>query len=55
MSEQSAIDDLVDIHVVAAGQEAQRLFRALRRAYQSLAAGIFPQIRQDFSHVRRDR
>ena len=48
--EQSPVDDLVDVHRVAAGEELQRPLGAQRRAHQAFALGIFTQLAEDFPH-----
>jgi hypothetical protein len=37
--EQRVVDDFVDVGLVSAGQEAQRLFHALRRVAEAFAQG----------------
>ena len=50
--EQGVVEDLVDVHVVAARQELERLFDALRRIQQSLTARIFSELGQELPDER---
>ena len=47
--EQRVVQYLVDVRRVPAGQEPERLLDAPRRVAQSLALGIFPELRQQRS------
>ena len=49
--EKRAVDDLIEVRRVAAGQIPQRFFGALRSAEQALAIGIFAQLRRIISRM----
>ena len=52
--EQRAVDHFLDAGVVAAGQVADGLLVALRRAGQALARGVFAQHSKHVFHARGD-
>src|SRR6266849_4670952 len=52
--EQCAVDDALDVGLVAAGQESERLLSAVRRANQAFARGILADLDQDLLHHRSD-
>ena len=52
--EQRAVDDALDIGLIAAGQKAQRLLGALRGARQARARGIFADLHQELLHQARN-
>ena len=49
-----AVQHMVQILVIAAGQKLQRFFETLRRLAQPFAIGIFTDQLDDFSHVAGD-
>ena len=49
---QRAVQDIFDVHLVAAGQKAQRLVDALRRAQQAIALRVLAQAAQHFLDQR---
>src|SRR5262249_21224330 len=54
-AEGSTIEDVVDVLVIAAGQELQGLLEALRRLPQALAVGVFADELDDLRHVAGNR
>ena len=48
--EQRAVEDVVDVRVVAAGQEFEGLFDPFRRVHEPFAGRIFPEFGQQLSN-----
>src|SRR5690348_267268 len=52
--EQSAVDDLLEVRFVAAGQELQRSLKSFGGPRQSLPRSVLAQLSQDVAHMMRN-